>query len=66
MADPGYGPNGERIDGVGRIQFEANAPPRLVEDEFEQWHIRGLGLTSVPFVSQTDEEVYNRIYPGGA
>lgn len=65
MPDPGYGPNGERLDSIGRVLFEANAPPRLVLEAFEQWHIRALGFTSVPFLAQADQEVFDHVYPGG-
>jgi hypothetical protein len=66
MADPGYGPNGERLDASGLTTWEANAPPLFVGDYFDIWHIQPLGVVALPYLDQDDDEVWGSIYPGGA
>lgn len=65
MPDPGYGPNGERLDPSGAISWSANAPPvvTLPQDAFQ--FIRPLGVQTIPFIDQDDDEAFRFIYLGG-
>lgn len=65
MTDPGYGPNGQRLTTSGRISFEANGPILTINSGDDVWTIDPLGVRTVPFISQTDDEAITYIYPGG-
>jgi len=65
MADPGYGPNGERVDPAGRVAWQANSPPVLVEADLKLHTVSALGLRTLPFVDQEQDEAWSSVYLGG-
>lgn len=65
MPDPGYGPNGERLDPTGLISWQSNAPPVPVVEGDDQWVIYAIGMTYLPAISLTDDESWKSVYPGG-
>lgn len=65
MPDPGYGPNGQRLTVSGRIAFEANGPILSINSGDDVWTIYALGVTTIPFMSQSDDEVIAHNYIGG-
>lgn len=65
MPDPGYGPNGERLDPSGAITWQANAPPISVNEGDDVWTIYPLGLIPLPYIDQDDDEVWSGVYLGG-
>lgn len=65
MPDPGYGPNGVRLTSVGRISWDANAPPEVMIPGEERWTIYPLGKVPLPFISQKDDEGKTFNYIGG-
>lgn len=65
MSDPGYGPNGQRLTTSGRISFEANGPILTINSADDVWTIQPLGVVSIPFISQGDDEALSYIYIGG-
>ena len=66
MADPGYGPNGERVDPSGAISWQANAPPTPVTAGYDIYGFYPLGVVPIPYVDQNDFEALKHIYLGGA
>lgn len=66
MPDPGYGPNGVRRDGSGLIAWEANGPPISMTIGDDMWTVWPLGVTTIPFISISDDEAHTFIYLGGA
>lgn len=65
MADPGYGPNGERTPASGLTVWLANGPILTINEADDVWGVHALGLVSIPFISQSDDEAMTYIYPGG-
>lgn len=63
--DPGYGPNGERIDGVGLIAWSANPPPESYTPVDDIWLYFALGESTIPWISQSDDEGWPSVYLGG-
>ena len=63
-SDPGYGPNGERLDPSGAISWAAAADPRPATQGWEFWMTFPLGLITIPFSSQTDDNVWSGKYLG--
>lgn len=65
MADPGYGPNGERVDVSGRLTLLAQGPILTIPEAEDVWTIYPLGVVPIPFVDQDDDTspVFN--YLGG-
>ena len=66
MADPGYGPNGQRLTASGLIDFEANGPILNLTDGDEVWTIRGLGMAYIPTIRPVDDEAITYNYLGEA
>lgn len=63
--DPGYGPNGERLDPSGLVVWQANPPPEH-EPTVDDVHIYyALGEREVPFIDQNDDEGWPGFYIGG-
>lgn len=65
MPDPGYGPNGERVDPSGLVSWQANAPPKVIPEGFDHWWIFPLALNPLPWIDQNDDEAWQSIYLGG-
>lgn len=65
VTDPGYGPNGERVDPSGLVSWQANPPPVHVAAMDDVWTIYPLGFTFVPYIDQDDDEVFEAVYLGG-
>lgn len=63
--DPGYGPNGERIDPAGLVVWNANPPPEVWPPVDDVWIYFALGETTVPFIDQNDDEGAVGFYLGG-
>lgn len=64
MPDPGYGPNGERLDASGAISWQANGPPQHIPDD-NFWMVFPLGELTIPYIDQDDDQVWKSIYLGG-
>lgn len=65
MPDPGYGPNGERVDPTGRVVWQANSPPERVTTDRALRTISALGLRTIPYIDQSDDEAWLAVYLGG-
>lgn len=65
MPDPGYSPNGERIDPTGAVVWQANSPPEIISEGFDIWLWFEVGVTTIPAISQTDDEPWQHVYLGG-
>lgn len=65
MPDPGYGPNGQRLVVSGLQSLAAQGPILTIPSGEDVWTIRPLGVSSIPFISQSDDEVFSHIYLGG-
>ena len=66
VTDPGYGPGGERLDPTGAIQWQAIAPPvSITEGDDDYYSIVPLGLQTIPYIDQDDDNVWTDIYLGG-
>jgi len=63
VADPGYGPNGERIDVVGRLSLNSQGPILTIPEAEDVWTIYPLGVVPIPFIDQDDDTspVFNHI-----
>ena len=66
MADPGYGPNGERLDPVGLVSWQAQAPPVDLTAGYDIYYLQPWGVAVAPFLVQADEEAWSNVYLGGA
>ena len=66
MSDPGYGPNGQRLEVPGLIPWSANSPPVVMTIGDDRWNIWALGRISIPAINQEDDEASTFIYLGGA
>jgi hypothetical protein len=65
MPDPGYGPNGEYIAPVGATVWEAIGPATPVTAGDDRHQIYALGIITVPFIDQDDDDVWKGTYMGG-
>lgn len=65
MPDPGYGPNGERLDASGLVSWQAAAPPVPVNEADDYYGIYPLGVVVIPFIDQDDDDAWESIYLGG-
>jgi len=65
MPDPGYGPNGQRLEVAGRISFEAQSPPLVYTPGYDRHGIYPLGRRPTPFIDQNDDESQPFVYLGG-
>lgn len=63
MADPGYGPNGERIDPLGVVSWKAQGPPQIRPVWSDRHEPVALGLQTIPFIDQDDEDVWAQAGP---
>lgn len=61
MADPGYGPNGERRSASGLVVWEAVAPFVEQPEGDDVWSIYALGETFIPALDQSDDEAWTAI-----
>lgn len=65
MPDPGYGPNGQRLEVGGRIAFEAQSPPLVFTAGDDRHGVYPLGIRVIPFIDQDDDESQPFVYLGG-
>lgn len=65
MSDPGYGPNGERIDVSGRLSLSAQGPILVIPEGYDVWTIYPLGVVPIPYIDQDDDTSPTFNYIGG-
>lgn len=65
MPDPGYGPNGEFLAASGLVSWQAQKPPEPYNPVDDVWTIWPLGVTTIPYIDQDDDEVFSSVYLGG-
>lgn len=56
--DPGYGPNGERLDPPGAVVWSAAGPPQIIPEVDDRHGLYAYGLRPLPFIDQNDDDAW--------
>lgn len=65
MTKLGYSSNGQRLETLAAVSWEANGPPLTLNDGYDVWTFFPLAYVMVLSIDQDDAEAWINIYPDG-